>query len=181
MIPISMATGSTGKLVTWLRLWVALLAVVLIVAACREAPTPSLVPPTASKPTASPPLMVTAAPKVTTPSPAPRTKATPPQAPVTTPVPPSPEIMPPVPQPEFRLLIIEPANETILNSSPVRVRGTASLDAVVSINGNIVTLADDGSFNTTLNLLEGPNMVEIIATNPEGKQVSQILTVIYLP
>lgn len=82
---------------------------------------------------------------------------------------------------DFRLEIIEPEDESIVAQTPIRVSGSAALDAIVSVNGNIVDVGDNGAFSVGINLLEGPNLLEIIATDSEGNAASQILTVIYLP
>ena len=82
----------------------------------------------------------------------------------------------------FTLSISEPADQTVVNQDTIRVAGRTEPDAVVSVNGNIVTGIDkDGNFATAVSLLEGPNLIEVIASDYAGNQSSQTLTVIYAP
>ncbi len=87
----------------------------------------------------------------------------------------------PAPAESIYLEIIEPENESIITQSPITISGTATLDATVSINGNIVDVGDEGAFSATMDLEEGPNVLEIVATDFSGNQVDRILTVIYIP
>jgi hypothetical protein len=80
------------------------------------------------------------------------------------------------------LSVSEPADETVVNQQTVRVAGRTEPDAIVSVNGNIVTSIDqDGNFATALSLTEGPNVIELIASEYGGNQVQKTLTVIYVP
>ena len=80
------------------------------------------------------------------------------------------------------LTISEPQNESIVRESLLRVSGHTAPDAILSINGDMVrTIDENGNFTTVISLVEGPNLIDAIATNYEGDQVSQELTVIYLP
>lgn len=101
----------------------------------------------------------------------------------TTPMPTAPEAMPALPAAPtaIALEIREPKDESILARSPARVSGITALDAIVSVNGNIVEVAEDGTFSASVNLLEGPNFLEITASDYGGNQASKIITVIYLP
>lgn len=171
---ISQGTGRTRFLSCCLLALSALL-VLPAVAGCQEAQlTPSPVtqatpPPTTAPSTpTSPPTL-----KTTTPATVPSTPAPRPTVSAVTPT-------PTVAQ-DFRLEIIEPEDESIVAQTPIRVSGSAALDAIVSVNGNIVDVGDNGAFSVGINLLEGPNLLEIIATDSEGNAASQILTVIYLP
>ena len=80
------------------------------------------------------------------------------------------------------LTILEPQDEAVVKESLLRVVGRTAPDAVVSINGRIIRAIDeDGSFTTVISLAEGPNLVEVIATDYQGNQVNKVLTVIYAP
>ena len=80
------------------------------------------------------------------------------------------------------LTITAPQDEVVVKDSILRVMGRTSPDAVVSVNGNIVRSVDmDGNFSAAVSLLEGPNLLEVIATDYGGSQASQVLTVIYTP
>ena len=69
----------------------------------------------------------------------------------------------------------------MVTTSPILVKGAAPLDATVSVNGDIAEIAADGSFSVPVDLDEGPNIIEIEASNFEGSEANLILTVIYLP
>lgn len=108
-----------------------------------------------------------------------------PSAPVATPAPSTPAgtagVPAPAPAAGIALEVKEPKDESILSSSPARVSGVTALDAIVSVNGNIVEVGDNGTFNTSVNLLEGPNLLEVTASDYQGNRVSRTITVIYLP
>lgn len=55
--------------------------------------------------------------------------------------------------------------------------GRTSPEAIVSVN-NEITIADtQGTFATTITLAEGPNIVEVIASDEEGNEARTSLTV----
>jgi len=88
----------------------------------------------------------------------------------------------PTPTPGLTLVITEPKDEAVVKDSLLRVAGYTSVDAVVSVNGNIIRAIDArGNFATAIPLQEGPNLVEVIATDYQGNRVSKVLTVIYAP
>ena len=83
---------------------------------------------------------------------------------------------------EFSLTVSEPQNETVVSTELLRVVGRTSPDAIVSVNGRIVRYVDvDGNFSTVINLMEGPNLVEVLASDYAGHRASQSLTVVYMP
>lgn len=172
-----------AKRLVFLFSGLALSALLIASTGCSQpTPTPSPVPPTVSKLTAVPATAtpVPATPKPTTPAPAPITPSPAPKPTSSPAVPPAPT--PPATQPPVQgvsLKITEPSDETIANLTPVRVAGTTDIDATVSINGNIVEVADDGSFNAMVDLLDGPNVIDVIASNPAGSQSGKTITVIY--
>lgn len=78
------------------------------------------------------------------------------------------------------LTISEPQDETVVYSSELVLMGKAEPDAVVSVNEVIVDVAADGKFSTTLMLEEGPNLIEVVASDFEGNEESASITVIYV-
>lgn len=92
--------------------------------------------------------------------------------------PPSPE---PTPKPEFFLTVTEPADNSIINTDKVEVGGRTSPGAVVSVNGELVEVDEEGNFTMMVVLEEGPNIIEVIASDLEGNEESRILVVIYVP
>lgn len=80
------------------------------------------------------------------------------------------------------LTVTSPQDEMVVKDAVIRLVGRSSPDAVVSINGNIVRTMDiEGNFSALVTLVEGPNLLEVIATDYRGGQASQVLTVIYTP
>lgn len=79
------------------------------------------------------------------------------------------------------LELTAPENETTVNTATVQVKGVTSADAVVSVNGSMVDVGADGTFSTPLSLAQGPNSIEVVASDSEGNENSQVLTVIYMP
>ncbi len=135
-------------------------------------PTPTSRPvptaaPTRVAPTATPP-------PTSTPAPTPRPTSTP--APTPTP--------PPVHQPaDLFLEVSEPQDNSVVDAPDVMVSGRSSPDATVSVNGQIAEVDADGSFRTTAPVIlqEGPNVVEVIASDLAGGVESKVLTVISTP
>lgn len=78
------------------------------------------------------------------------------------------------------LTISEPQDETIVYSADLVVKGQTEPDAVVSVNEVVVDVAADGKFSTTITLEEGPNLIEVVASDFEGNEESASVTVIYV-
>ena len=104
--------------------------------------------------------------------------------PTATPVAPSPSptatavTQTPVP---FFLEVIVPLDESVVNSETIMVSGSTALGAVVSVNGELVDIDENGRFATTVTLEEGPNVIGIVASDYRGHEKSMVLTVMYLP
>ena len=72
-------------------------------------------------------------------------------------------------------------DESIVYSDTVLLRGQASADAVVSVNGVIVEVQADGTFELTLVLDPGGNFVDVVASNLAGSVFSSSLAIISIP
>ncbi|MBU2009383.1 MAG: hypothetical protein KJ624_06080 [Chloroflexi bacterium] len=84
--------------------------------------------------------------------------------------------------PALSLVVTAPPDEVVVKDAVLRVLGRTSPDAVVSVDGKIVRTVDmEGNFSALVSLVEGPNLLEVIATDYRGGQASQVLTVIYAP
>jgi hypothetical protein len=79
------------------------------------------------------------------------------------------------------LNIETPEDESFAPTSVISVTGRASVGAVVSVDGNLVDLNPDGSFKTIVELEDGPNIIEIVASDLLGNERSEIIRVIYQP
>jgi len=79
------------------------------------------------------------------------------------------------------LQVLSPQDGAVVNAPQIEVSGTASAGAVVTVNDNIIVVGADGQFKTAIALDEGPNLIEIIASNDSGSETSVELTVTYQP
>lgn len=77
------------------------------------------------------------------------------------------------------LAVTEPQNEITVHQPGLAVRGQTEEDAVVTVNEAVVEVDDAGKFATTVTLEEGPNLIEVVASNFEGDESSVVLSVIY--
>ena len=94
-----------------------------------------------------------------------------------------PTAIPPAPvvSGELSIRVISPLDEAVFDSPEVDVIGTAPAGTVVSVNDEIVLVGDDGEFKVTLSLEEGPNLIEIVASDINGNEVTHLLTVVFEP
>ena len=81
----------------------------------------------------------------------------------------------------FLLLITEPENESVVSLSSLPLTGRTGPNAIVSINGRSVPVNMFGYFSSTALLDEGPNVIDVVATNSDGQTLSTVLAVIYRP
>ena len=79
----------------------------------------------------------------------------------------------------FLLLVTEPENESIVSESMLRLSGRTGPNAIVSINGRSVPVDRFGHFSSSVTLVEGPNVIDVVATNDDGSTFSKVLAVIY--
>ena len=86
--------------------------------------------------------------------------------------------LPPLP---LFLIVTDPEDQTIVSKSPVRVAGRTTPDAVVSVNGVSLPLDSLGVFESTVALQDGPNIIDVVATGPEGDVLDSVLAIIYRP
>ncbi|MBI2846787.1 MAG: hypothetical protein HYX82_02790 [Chloroflexi bacterium] len=85
----------------------------------------------------------------------------------------------PVPA-QFFLEILSPVNESVVQTASMEVKGRTVPDAVVSVNGRSVDVNASGDFSVALTLEDGPNPIEVIASDFQGHQESRVITVIYI-
>lgn len=79
----------------------------------------------------------------------------------------------------FLLLITEPENESIVSTPALPLSGRTGPNAIVSLNGRSVPVDRFGYFSSTVRLDEGPNVIDVVATNDDGHTLSTVLAVIY--
>ncbi|MBI4336357.1 MAG: hypothetical protein HY683_00810 [Chloroflexi bacterium] len=148
-----------------LVLALALGTITVAVACAQPSPTP---PPTVA-PSPTPPVAASPTPTVGL---LPTSTATPTAGPTSTPE----ATVSPV---SFFLEVLSPTDETVVRQASVEVKGRSVPDAVVSVNGQVASLAADGTFSATVPLQEGPNTIEVLASDFQGGRASRLLTVIY--
>ena len=70
----------------------------------------------------------------------------------------------------------------MVRTSEISVVGRSSPDATVSVNGLLAKVDTDGTFESTRSLLlqEGPNLIEVIASDLTGAVRTRVLTVIFI-
>lgn len=139
-------------------------------------PTSTAISPTATlpPPTAIPPTQATTATVV------PTSTATAVPVPASTPAPPT-----ATPFPlggEFFLNLIEPAElDVFATSSTIDIIGQTRIDAVVTINDDVVAPDTAGVFEHTVPLEVGINIIEVVGSVSSDEQQSYVITVVYLP
>ncbi|HEY93958.1 MAG TPA: DUF4382 domain-containing protein [Dehalococcoidia bacterium] len=82
----------------------------------------------------------------------------------------------------FFLKISNPEQpEVIVETDTILIAGETSVDAAVSIGDEFVDVNLDGTFEKVVNLEDGINFFEVIASISSEQQYNQVLTVIYTP
>ncbi|MFC1940181.1 hypothetical protein ACFLXO_05810, partial [Chloroflexota bacterium] len=79
------------------------------------------------------------------------------------------------------LTVSEPLNDSVVTSQTVIVSGATNADAVVSVNGEIVSVDASGNFSKPVTLDLGPNLIEVLASDFYGNSATATITVIYSP
>ena len=81
----------------------------------------------------------------------------------------------------FFLLITEPEDQSVVSTRTVRLSGRTAPAAVVSVNGIGVDPDEQGAFSTTVTLEQGPNIIDVVSTDPQGMVLSAVIAVIFRP
>jgi len=142
--------------------------------------TPEMVPP--PQPTALPPTRAQAA------SPVPATTTA-----IKTPATPATNQPSPTPSPQstaaglrltsggLTVIIEAPEDGATLTTSPVEFKGKAPAGTVISLNEINLVVGASGAFSAPIQLESGSNLVEFLASNARGDQVSYFFTVFFEP
>jgi hypothetical protein len=77
--------------------------------------------------------------------------------------------------------LLEPQDGVTVGTNVVTVKGEAPPETVVTVNDDILVVEADGKFESDVALEEGPNVIEIVASDLEGNEVAFIVTVTYEP
>lgn len=157
----------------------------ILIAACGDdsAPldAPTRVPDTIAATEPLPPTPSPAATPAATPVPIPTAAASPTDSPVpTATLEPSPT--PVATEAELFLQLVNPEElEVITEKSSIEIVGRTRVDAVVTVNDTFVEPDSDGLFSSVVELEEGPNIIEVIASITSGRQTDLVLVVTYIP
>lgn len=79
------------------------------------------------------------------------------------------------------LKVTTPVDESVVNTAVITVAGQTTPGAVVSIDGDLVDVDASGKFQAQVSLEEGPNVLEITASDDKGSEVSSVVRLVYEP
>jgi hypothetical protein len=78
------------------------------------------------------------------------------------------------------LNILSPQNNAVVNQPQINLTGSIDRQAVLSVNSDIYILSP-GNFSLPVTLEEGPNALEIAASDYDGNETDLVLVVTYQP
>jgi hypothetical protein len=84
-------------------------------------------------------------------------------------------------RPALFLRVVDPVADDVevpLATTTLAIRGVTLGDAVVSVDGNLIDLDDQGGFAAVAQLDEGANQLDIVASDADGNQVTTTLFVV---
>ena len=81
---------------------------------------------------------------------------------------------------QLKLTVIQPADNIIVDTDRIEVKGTTGPGAVVSANNEFTTADSQGNFVIAVMLDEGPNIIEVVASDASGNEANLTLTVSYV-
>ena len=113
----------------------------------------------------------------TAPSPTPAPNPPSAQQPTLAPVP----VNTPTPLPLPFLDLLFPQDGSVLEVAAVRVLGTTQIGAVATVNGTVVEIHADGSFQSDLALDVGLNTINVVVTDQLGRSDSRSAAVFVVP
>jgi glucodextranase-like protein len=79
------------------------------------------------------------------------------------------------------LQVLSPQDNAVVNTPQITVSGVSSPGAVVSVNDDILVADATGQFQDLVMLSEGLNLIEVVASDTSGTEISAELTVTYEP
>jgi hypothetical protein len=87
----------------------------------------------------------------------------------------------PTPAAPLPIVLEAPRDGETVNTSPLRVTGLTAPNSIVSANDVAGVANGEGRFDLLVPLQAGPNVLEVIASQPNGLQAFVIVTVMYQP
>jgi hypothetical protein len=82
---------------------------------------------------------------------------------------------------EFNFIIISPADGEVVSQSPVEFKVWANAETVLTVNEEIYIIPAQQITSVQVPLEEGPNALEIVASDYAGNEIDLVLTVTYQP
>jgi hypothetical protein len=80
----------------------------------------------------------------------------------------------------FTLIITSPADLAVVVSQPIDLKGEVNETAVLTVNDDSYLL-QKGAFSKPVQLQEGLNAIQIVASDMDGNEVDLILSITYQP
>lgn len=77
------------------------------------------------------------------------------------------------------LRLFSPADQEVVTQQVIDVTGQAPAETVISLNEDVYLVSAEGDFSLPVTLTEGPNLIELVASNTDGDEIDVQLTVIY--
>jgi Glucodextranase, domain B len=77
--------------------------------------------------------------------------------------------------------ILTPEDGATVTTQAVKITGQAPPETVITINDEILVVPQDQSFEVEVLLQEGPNLIDIVASDLSGNELYIPLTVFYEP
>ncbi len=81
----------------------------------------------------------------------------------------------------FLEMISPDTDELFVTQSSYEFSGRTTVDALVSVNDHVLEVDEQGRFSFSMDLEDGPNVIEVVASNTLGEQFDEVLLVIYEP
>jgi hypothetical protein len=81
----------------------------------------------------------------------------------------------------LRIQLFSPQDEEVFDVPQIEVSGKAPVGTVISINDQIIVVSGNGDFSVPVLLEEGPNVIELVASDLDGNELDIMLTVVYEP
>jgi len=81
----------------------------------------------------------------------------------------------------FFLEITSPEqSEVIVETNSIIIAGRTTVDAALSVGDSFIDIELDGTFEEEVQLEDGINIIEVVASITTGEQFNQVITVIYV-
>jgi hypothetical protein len=84
-------------------------------------------------------------------------------------------------QGSLSIQLFSPQDEAVFNVAQINVSGKAPVGTVISINDQIIVVSESGDFSVPVLLEEGPNVIELVASDLDGNELDIVLAVVYEP